>query len=254
MRRIEDMALALRRAPYRESSLIVTLLTRNHGLLSVLAQGIRRSRRGDRAALAGFHTVRLYASSRSEGALLGLRSAEVARARPKITESGSAVAACQLLQEAAYRFFPMEDPQPALFTALQSAFDFLEKAGDPLTTAGVTLNRLVALSGYGWQLETCAGCGRSDSLTFLSIKRAQAVCQACGAPYAKRLFSLTPHLITAMLRRVAFEPAQAVLSPQEKWRLFGIGCASLEWHSGRLLSGRQTFNRMVSESAQEKYQ
>ena len=44
--------------------------------------------------------------------------------------------------------------------------------------------------GYALDLHSCAGCGRTDDLHYLSPRTCRAVCASCGAPYASRLYRL----------------------------------------------------------------
>lgn len=73
--------------------------------------------------------------------------------------------------------------------------------------------------GYALQLDKCAGCGRADNLCYLSPRTARAVCNACGAPYAEKLYPLPLTLDTtrkllehaAALQGATLPPARLIL-------------------------------------------
>lgn len=52
--------------------------------------------------------------------------------------------------------------------------------------------------GYALDLSACAGCGKHDSLNYLSPRTCRAVCDACAAPYIERLYRLPMTLDVAM--------------------------------------------------------
>ena len=52
--------------------------------------------------------------------------------------------------------------------------------------------------GYALDLSACAGCGKHDSLNYLSPRTCRAVCDACAAPYIERLYRLPMTLDVAV--------------------------------------------------------
>ena len=48
--------------------------------------------------------------------------------------------------------------------------------------------------GYALDFSHCSGCGRPDNLVYLSPRTGRAVCDACGEPYADKLFKLPVNL------------------------------------------------------------
>ena len=53
---------------------------------------------------------------------------------------------------------------------------------------------LLADLGYALNLTKCSGCGGVDNLVYLSPRTGRAVCAACGAPYADKLYKLPINL------------------------------------------------------------
>ena len=66
----ETLGLVLRRVPYGESDLIVSLLTEGIGTTSALARGARRSQRSQVETLEPMHTLRLHLEERVGADLL----------------------------------------------------------------------------------------------------------------------------------------------------------------------------------------
>ncbi|NYZ63105.1 DNA repair protein RecO [Luteimonas deserti] len=113
--RIEDQAAhVLHARPWRETSLLVEVLTRDHGRLGLVARGVQGPKRHVlRAALQPLQLVRLSVVLRGE--LAQLRGAEALDAAPRL--SGDAMLAGFYVCELVLRLAPRQDPAPELFDA-----------------------------------------------------------------------------------------------------------------------------------------
>ncbi|MBF0625454.1 MAG: DNA repair protein RecO [Magnetococcales bacterium] len=240
--RIHDQGLVLRRTPYGEASLVVQFFTRGQGVLGVLARGIRGRKRPERAALAGFHDLDLWAGRRAPAALATLTGVEIARPRHRLGRDGRATAAAQVIQEVLVRLLPPGDPHHRLFQYTAAALDRLDAGAEALALLGWWQGWALRELGFGWRLDACAGCGGPVTGGYFSVRRAQGVCPACGAPYRERLVPLSPALEQAMAR-LEWPGAFDILSPGERSRLFGIGSAGLSRFGGRRLSAPVWFGR-----------
>jgi DNA repair protein RecO (recombination protein O) len=114
MRYDAEPAFVLHTRPWRESSLLVEVLSANHGRLGLLARGVQGPRRHVlRAALQPLQYIRLDAVQRGE--LAQLRSAEALDAAPQL--GGEATLAAFYINELVLRLAPRQDPAPELFDA-----------------------------------------------------------------------------------------------------------------------------------------
>lgn len=155
-----DEALVLRRFPFSESSLVVHLLTREHGRVHLLARGVYRPRSRYFALLDLFDTLSLAWSQRPGGELGELREGEIHRRRrgPR-TALDRYRAAVSVLELAELGSRPGESDR-ALFEGLELALDRLD---DPRQDPGLArlAFELGFLDGHGLApaLERCAACG-----------------------------------------------------------------------------------------------
>jgi DNA repair protein RecO (recombination protein O) len=156
MRIEQQPAYVLHARPYRETSLLLECLTRDHGRLGVVARGVRRERaRTSRAQLEPIQILLLDLSMRGELAtLVGAESAD----RPhRLT--GHANLAGLYLNELTVRFTSRQDPHPSLFDAYARTLARLAGGESP----GWSLRRyerdLLAVIGYALRLETEAESG-----------------------------------------------------------------------------------------------
>ena len=123
-----EPAFVLHTRPWRETSLLVEVLTPNHGRVGVIARGVQGPKRQVlRAALQPLQWIRLDALHRGE--LARLTGAEAIDAAPRL--SGEAMLAAFYLNELTLRLAPRGDPQPELFAAYARTRERL-RAGEPL--------------------------------------------------------------------------------------------------------------------------
>ncbi len=132
MRIDQQPAFVLHARPYRETSLLLECLTRDHGRIGVIARGVRSERaRALRATLEPFQPLAMDLVQRGE--LATLRAAEPAGpARRLVGETG---VAGLYLNELLVRLTGRQDPHAGVFDSYAS-----------------TLSRLVAGEPTGWSL------------------------------------------------------------------------------------------------------
>ncbi len=112
MRSTRQPAFVLHAQPWRETSLLVELLTRDHGRIGVVARGVRGSRSQPlRAALQPLQAI--HADYVQRGELATLVRAEAAEAPPAL--AGNALLAAFYLSELVLRLAPRGDALPGLF-------------------------------------------------------------------------------------------------------------------------------------------
>ena len=109
MRIDDEPAFVLHARPWRETSLLVEMLTEQYGRIGVLARGVSSPRsQALRAALQPLQWIRLTAVQRGE--LAQLRGAEAMDAAPRLT--GDAMLAGFYINELVLRLAPRQDPLP----------------------------------------------------------------------------------------------------------------------------------------------
>ncbi|AIF48349.1 DNA repair protein RecO [Dyella japonica] len=150
MRIEQQPAYVLHSRPYRETSLLLECLTRDHGRLGVVARGVRRERaRVQRAQLEPFQRLSLDLLQRGE--LATLVSAEGVDAPLRLV--GDAGLAGLYLNELSVRLTGRQDPLPELFDAYARTLPRLA-AGEPLAWSLRRFERdLLEAVGYALQLE-----------------------------------------------------------------------------------------------------
>lgn len=146
MRYTAEPAYVLHARPWRETSLLVEVLSAEHGRIGMLARGVQGPKRHVlRAALQPLQFIRFDAVQRGE--LAQLRAAEAQDAAPPLT--GEAALAAFYVNELVLRLAPRHDPLPALFDAYGELRARLA-AAEPLAWTLRRFERdLLAATGFG---------------------------------------------------------------------------------------------------------
>lgn len=150
MRIEQQPAFVLHARPYRETSLLLECLTRDHGRVGVVARGVRKERaQMQRAVLEPFQTLALDLLQRGE--LATLIGAEMVGAPRRLL--GEAGIAGLYMNELVVRLTGRQDPQPELFASYARTLLRLA-AGEPLAWTLRRFERdLLQAIGYALQLE-----------------------------------------------------------------------------------------------------
>lgn len=112
--------------PYKETSLIVEVFTRNFGRVALLARGARRPRSAMRGVLLAFHPLRLGWSASAE--LGNLMSVEWSGAPQPL--AGRGLMCGFYLNELLLRLLPRDDPHETLFDFYAEALRALSLGGE----------------------------------------------------------------------------------------------------------------------------
>lgn len=177
-------AFVLHQRPYRNTSLLLDVLTRDYGLLGIIAKGARQRANADRALLQPFNNVLISYSGRGElMTLTGLEpQAQLGELKARALFSGL------YMNELLLRLLHRNDPHDALFDFYRRSL--LELAGNHEKVEPVLRhferNLLIEL-GYGLSLEQEAVTGvplLPDEVYYYDIERGPVALER--APAAAR--------------------------------------------------------------------
>lgn len=185
--RLEDEALVVRRFPYGDSSLVLSLVTRRHGRLRALAKGAYRPKSRYCGVFDLFDTLRVTAARpRSAGLALVTEATlhERRRAIPRDLRRYRVALSVLELGELGAR---EGEADPELFGLLEDALDLLAGgAADPaLVRVGFDL-RFLACMGLTPALERCGACGQPPragraARTAFAVGAGGRLCETCAA-------------------------------------------------------------------------
>lgn len=185
----DGLIIGLRK--HGEASVIVELMTREHGRHMGVVKGGRSQKL--RPILQQGNSVQAIWRARLEEHL-GLYQLEETRLRAAgLMESGMALSGLSLMGDL-LRLLPERDPHEALFEMASVLADHLsDRALAPQLMVRFELSVLSEL-GFGLDLNECAATGLRDDLCYVSPKSGRAVSRGAGEPWKDRLLPLPAFL------------------------------------------------------------
>ena len=182
---VTDSALILQVYPYSETSKILRLLTRGHGLRSAMARGALRPRSRYGGVLEPFTQGVATFFVKENRELQTLSGFDLERSRQRLGDDLVRFAAASLLAEVIL-IAGAEVSEPALYDGVVAWLDRIE-ATDDAEVEGQAITAawtLVGALGFAPDLERCLRCGRDpdpDEDTRFDYAAGGMLCTACGA-------------------------------------------------------------------------
>ena len=190
--RTSAIVVAIR--PHGESGAIVRALTAQAGLLAGYVRGGRS--RQHRPVLQPGNIILGDWRARTEDQLPAL-VAELVHSRAPLFREPLPAAAIDWATALTAAALPEGQPYPPLHSALAGLLDAIEAAPAARGWAVAMVRYellLLALLGFGLDLDQCAATGATEDLAFVSPKSGMAVSAAAATGYECRLFRLPPFL------------------------------------------------------------
>ncbi len=143
----------LHHRPFRDSSQILDIVTRDHGKIAVVARGSR----GSRSRLAGVLRpfLPLYVSWVAKSDLGTLTGAETAG--PPAGMRGDAIYSAFYVNELLLNFLHRHDPQPEIYALYENVIKALQRTDNIAATLRSFELELLMLLGYGVNLDQIFG-------------------------------------------------------------------------------------------------
>src|SRR4051812_23092882 len=177
-------AVVLHAFDYLESSRVIKLLTRDHGLRSVLARGARRSAKRFGAALDLFVQGTAELETKPGRDLDTLTAFDLHQTRAAIGADLARFAGASAVAELILRF-AQDDTDPDLFDVTVAALDQIAEAnGSHARDAAIAgAWRILGALGFAPSLDRCADCEREigdDETVLFSQSSGGVVCESCA--------------------------------------------------------------------------
>jgi DNA repair protein RecO (recombination protein O) len=187
-RNVRRVALApayiLHHRPYRDTSRILDVITRDHGRLSLFARGVRGPKAKLASVLQPFQLLLLSWSGRGEAAQL--TGAELADSHPPLP--AASLMGSFYLNELLMKLTTRHDPQPSLFDDYHGTVQALREGLRLEPALRIFEKRLLEALGYGLDLQSV------DADEYYHFRPAQGlfptVAEAAGAVAGQSLISL----------------------------------------------------------------
>jgi len=234
MRLYRDRAVVLRQHKLGEADRIVTLLTRDNGLVRAVAKGVRRTRSKFGARLEPFAHIDVQLHPGRNLDIVTQVQAIDAFASDIVSDYGRYTCACAVLETAERLAGEERAPAPALHRLTVAALRAVADGGRPRELVlDAYLLRAMGITGWAPSLTECARCATPGPHRAFHVAAGGSVCVHCR-PFG----SVTPPQgvldLMAALYEGDWDHAQAS-SSQHRSQASGLVAAHLQWHLERQL-------------------
>lgn len=197
----KEQAIILGTRQYGETSVILELMTRQHGRYMGVVKGGRSRRMAALLQPGNFVEAEWWARLDEHLGLFRLEFLDLHAAR--LIVSPEALYAFQVMAFH-LRLLPERDPHPILYDML---YLFMQNFDEFSVIAELLVRfemHLLEELGFGLDLSHCAATGRQEGLCYVSPKTGRAVCEEAGRPWKEKLLTLPQFLVQRTNRPVDF--------------------------------------------------
>ncbi|ETS14482.1 DNA repair protein recO [Bartonella quintana JK 73] len=197
----KEQAVILGTRQYGETSIILEVMTRQHGRYMGIVKGGHSRRMAGLLQPGNFVEAEWWARLDEHLGLFRLEALDLYAARLILLPE--ALYALQLIVFH-LRLLPERDPYPSLYDILHL---FMQNFDESLVNAELLVRfemRLLEELGFGLDLSRCAATGRQERLFYVSPKSGRAVCEEAGRPWKEKLLTLPQFLVRRAIRPVNF--------------------------------------------------
>ena len=176
---------------YGENSVIVTVVSKNHGLLTGFVKGGMSKKNLGVYQLGNL--IRIDAYARIEENMLSFKTELIQPVAVNFMNNSQKLSALSAICSLCVVCLQENENLERFYYYIDSFFQLINQENWLVHYAFFEFYLLEYL-GIGLDLNECADTGQTDELEYVSPKSGKAVCKESGEPYKERLFSY-PHFI-----------------------------------------------------------
>lgn len=205
----QTTAIVLRTIEFSETSLVVTLLTRDFGQLTALAKGARRPKSSFEGSLDLLAVCRVVLIRKSTDALDLLTEAKLQRRFRGAEKSLERLYAGYYIAEMLRLLTDNHDPHPGLYDLTTSALAQIDGTGNPATALLGFETGALRLLGHAPSTRGCVDCGQG-----IGNEMRIAFAPIAGGVVCRQCRSRQPSLVT--VSRTTIEHLERLLAPHTR--------------------------------------
>ena len=188
---IDDEGIIIKKSKYRESSLLITFFSLNHGINSGLVKGVLKK---DFGTYEVGNKVYIKSSFRLDEQLWNCRFELIKNNSVNYFDDQNRLNALLTVCSIIDLSLPKNNPQATIYN---KTIDLIEDLLCDEWTLKYIFWELFLLSelGYGLDLEKCVVSGKRENLIYISPKSGKAVSEEEGREYKEKLLKLPKFLV-----------------------------------------------------------
>lgn len=179
---IEGIILAVK--DYREYDVILQVLTKEHGIQSFVAKGIRKISSKNAAVCQRFVQALFYVDYKEEQSIHSMRTADKIQMFRHIREDLVKQSIATVLSDMMLSFY--NDGEYELYDDVILTFQHIDKSLKPYAAASLLLANLLDVQGMKPAVDGCVQCGDTQKICSFSAKEGGFICTKCCSIHIKK--------------------------------------------------------------------
>ncbi|MDO4779002.1 MAG: DNA repair protein RecO [Tissierellia bacterium] len=199
---IELEGIVIRAVEYKESSKILTIITREKGIIGVMAQGVKRPKSG-KQNLTSLYVKGQFSLKKLKDMYI-LLDGEVSDLNVKIREDIRNIYLAQTILEMVEKNLLDGDKNESIYMLVDKSIKYIDTKAK-LRYISAFLIKFVSMIGYKPQITKCISCDK-DKFTKVSLspRHGGIICQECGI-FENYILTKDEHLYLIDLMYKKFE-------------------------------------------------
>lgn len=175
--------IVIRTTDYGESNKIVTLFTRGHGKVGMMARGAKKPK-SRLVAVSQLFVYGMFLMQKSSG-MATLQQGEIIDSFRDIREDLMLTAYCSYVVELTDRLTDNHERNPFLFELLYQTLQYMNEGVDSQILTRIFEVKMLQVAGIAPQLDRCTYCQQAEGEFAFSFKEGGFICHRC--------YHLDPH-------------------------------------------------------------
>ena len=172
---MEFEGIVIRRTTYKEGAAVISVLTKDK-IRSFLAKGVLKITSKNAPSVNLFTKSLFQTFHGNDGEWL--RVGEVIKSYPNITKSFEKLAILDFISEITNSLIGDNDAKD-VYKFLDKTLDCLDSDFSPLTSVLIYFAKVLKVSGYGLNVDSCVICGKKEAISTIAYKDGGFICQNC---------------------------------------------------------------------------
>lgn len=173
----EFEGIVVSETPYSESSKIINILTKDQGVIGVMAKGAKRIKSPLRVATERF-TLGIFSVYYHKDKLSTLVSADIINPLLNIKTDIIKIGYLTYIVELAHQTAKQNDDE-YIYAILKSAILKIEEGKDPMVITNILELKMLDYLGVGIDLDKCIKCGSKTNILTISGDEGGYICSDC---------------------------------------------------------------------------
>lgn len=175
--------IVLKSTVFGEADLIVTYLSRDHGMIKAFAKSPRKIKSRFGSSLEPLSHTRIAVMGREDAQLPRLTQSDILRPHQALREDYDTLVRIMQLVELNLRFLPEREPNPDAFRLLLQMLGKVEAGGSKVIYFLYYKYRFLQIAGFLPGLEICGRCGSASgdrSVHHFYLAHGSILCEHCS--------------------------------------------------------------------------